>query len=237
PASIVREADAGLTPMAPAVLRRIQPAAPLDSSPNLFGTVALAVAHTSEDAQWRRVSASRLPATGGPWTGVLQRARGLSEVGQLRLVNAWVNGAVAPASDVETYGVMDYWATAAETLTSGRGDCEDYAIAKMQMLQTLGFRSDDLYLVIVRDLVRRADHALLAVRADGRWWILDSAGRDIAPAETTQDYRPIMTFSAGREWLHGYRRQAPTTSPVIMASADVPRMSALAAIEARQSGQ
>ena len=35
----------------------------------------------------------------------------------------------------------------------GRGDCEDYAIAKLQMLRAAGFEDRDLYLVIAKDLI------------------------------------------------------------------------------------
>ena len=37
-----------------------------------------------------------------------------------------------------------------------------------------GFADRDLYLVIVRDLVRRADHAVLVARAEGRMFVLDN---------------------------------------------------------------
>lgn len=207
---------AGLpAPLAPrAAPSGLQPAILRGPQPDLFGSVALVVTRTPEDAQWRRVSTAALPAEGGPWTAVLRRARGLSGVEQLQTVNAWVNAAIAFTSDAQQYGVADYWATAEESLRSGRGDCEDYAIAKMQMLRALGVPQQDMYLVIVHDLVRRADHAVLAVREDGRFWIMDSAAR-VMPAESVQDYRPVMTFSAGHAWIHGYRREPS----LIMASA------------------
>ena len=189
----------------PARPRTYAPAMQESAAPNLFGSVALVVSRTPEDGQWRRIADSRLPAADGPWTPILERARGLTLLQQLQVVNANVNRAITFTSDMEQYGVADYWASARESLISGRGDCEDYAIAKLQLLEALGVPADDLYLVIARDLDRQADHAVLAVRAEGRFWVLDSAA-NVMSAESVRDYRPIMTFSANRSWIHGYRR-------------------------------
>jgi len=201
-ASFITVAPRTTPPPPPRVL---SPALQEGSAPNLFGSVALTVSHTPEDGQWRRIADSRLPTGEGPWTPILDRARGLPLMQQLQVINASVNRAITFTSDIQQYGVDDYWATARESLTSGRGDCEDYAIAKLQLLQALGVPADDLYLVIVRDLDRQADHAVLAVRAEGRFWVLDS-GAGVMSAESVRDYRPIMTYSAHHAWLHGFRR-------------------------------
>jgi predicted transglutaminase-like cysteine proteinase len=41
-----------------------------------------------------------------------------------------VDLAIAPVSDEVQWGVPDHWSAPFETLQSGRGDCEDYAIVK-----------------------------------------------------------------------------------------------------------
>ena len=71
------------------------------------------------------------------------------------------------------------------------------------------FADRDLYLVIAKDLVRRADHALLVVRAEGRMLVLDNGTDTILDAEDASDYRPVLTFSATGAWTHGYRRMMP----------------------------
>ena len=83
------------------------------------------------------------------------------------------------------------------------------------MLRAAGVADRDLYLVIARDLVRRADHALLVVRADGRMVVLDNGSDLIVDAAEASDYRPIMTFSTRGAWTHGYR----IAPPVMMAAA------------------
>jgi predicted transglutaminase-like cysteine proteinase len=104
----------------------------------------------------------------------------------------------------------------------GRGDCEDYAIAKLQMLRAAGFADRDLYLVIAKDLVRRSDHALLVVRADGRLLVLDNGTDRILDAQDAGDYRPVLTYSATAAWTHGYRRLVP---PMQVAAASVAALS------------
>ena len=97
---------------------------------------------------------------------------------------------------------------ASETLRRGRGDCEDFAIAKRHMLRAAGVPDNDLYLVVLKDLSRRADHAVLVVRAEGRLLVLDNGTDRIVDASDVQDYRPMLTFAAGRAYTHGYRRDA-----------------------------
>ncbi len=141
----------------------------------------------------------------------------LSPLEQLDAVNRYVNQRVAFVNDIQQYGVSDRWMAAGETLRRGRGDCEDFAIAKLQMLRRAGFADKDLYLVILRDLARRADHAVLVVRAEGRMLVLDNGTNRIVDSATVPDYRPILTFSGTKAWTHGYRRETP---PVELAAVD-----------------
>ncbi len=156
----------------------------------------------------------------GPWTALIRAEASEDRLAQATAVNRWVNARISFASDISTQGKGDDWAGAARSLTSGRGDCEDYAIAKLQILRAMGFSEDDLYLVIARDLVRRADHAVLAVRIDGELMVLDSETDVLLDGKAAQDYRPIFSYSGHRAWVHGYRKQ-PT--PMILAAEPAPR--------------
>jgi predicted transglutaminase-like cysteine proteinase len=134
---------------------------------------------------------------------------------KLDAVNRYVNARVSFVDDIRQYGVADHWTSAADTLRRGRGDCEDYAIAKLQLLRRAGFAEKDLYLVILRDALRRADHAVLVVRADDRLLVLDNGTDRLIDSYEMPDYRPIVTFSGDRIWTHGYRREVP---PMVIAS-------------------
>jgi predicted transglutaminase-like cysteine proteinase len=61
-----------------------------------------------------------------------------------------------------------------------------------------------MILTIARDLVRNADHAVLIVRHDGRYYMLDNASDELFDASSAHDYRPILSFGNSQTWLHGY---------------------------------
>ncbi|MFL6854027.1 MAG: hypothetical protein ACJ8D3_01055, partial [Sphingomicrobium sp.] len=86
---------------------------------------------------------------------------------------------------------------------------------------------NDLYLVVLKDLSRRADHAVLVVRANGRFLVLDNGTDRIVDSSDVHDYKPMLTFTMGHAYTHGYRRDvAPMTyasntvsAPVVLADA------------------
>ena len=231
------------TPIAPAAYRPTSPssqglftnavasyakpalASPIaNDRPNVFGSVALAVSRTPLDYRWRKVERARVGGAPAAYAAALRNRDALE---RLDAVNRYVNDRVTFTDDVRQYRTADLWSSAGETLRRGRGDCEDYAIAKLQMLRHAGFADRDLYLVVVKDLVRRSDHAVLVVRAEGRMLLLDNGTDTIADADTAQDYRPILSFAAGRVWTHGYQRSLPPVAiaeanpaPIVTASLD-----------------
>ncbi|MEO6580291.1 MAG: transglutaminase-like cysteine peptidase [Sphingomicrobium sp.] len=189
--------------------------------PDVFNTVALAITHTSLDRRWNQVSHGAIGARASAYSASVADR---SPLDRLDAVNRFVNSRVTFVNDIQQFGVSDRWTTGADTLRRGRGDCEDFAIAKLQMLRHAGFSDKDLYLVILRDVSRRADHAVLVVRAEGRMLVLDNGTSRIVDSEMIADYRPIFTFSGNNVWTHGYRRAVPA---VELASIDKPVRSAM----------
>ena len=139
--------------------------------------------------EWSRVKAeiaqeleavSRCRAN-GTCTTAAQRlldlsAEGAGRSGRARvgLINRAVNLAISPTSDETQWGTPDHWSAPFETLQSGRGDCEDYAIVKYLALLEAGISEDDLRIVILKNVFLNEDHAVLAVRVDDEWLILDN---------------------------------------------------------------
>lgn len=197
----------------PAVARA---AVPTDR-PDVFGTVALPITHTTFDRRWAQIAHVPIGARAAAFASSIA---GRNPLDRLDAVNRFVNSHVAFENDIQQYGVSDRWMPAAETLRRGHGDCEDFAIAKLQLLRSAGFADKDLYLVILHDLLRRADHAVLVARAEGRLLVLDNGTSRIVDSAMIADYRPIFTFSANKVWTHGYRRVEP---PVVLASNDQPQ--------------
>jgi predicted transglutaminase-like cysteine proteinase len=105
---------------------------------------------------------------------MVEAAAARSGRARYELVNQRVNAAVRYTSDLAQHGVLDLWSSPLETLASGRGDCEDYAIAKYAILREAGVAADDLRIVLLRDTQTREAHAVLAARDQGRWYILDN---------------------------------------------------------------
>jgi len=117
-------------------------------------------------------------------------------------INRAINLSIRPMSDLAQYGVEDYWAAPLESLSSGAGDCEDYAIAKYVALEESGIAPDDLQLEIVRDVEHQANHAVVAVRYKNEWIILDNRTLFMVNAEETPyqylftlDHQGVRTFT------------------------------------------
>lgn len=177
------------------------PAAMASSDPEAFlASKRIRIGHTNFDRDWKRVRGESLPR------GLARRAVGALETdreGSLARVNQWVNHHIAYTEDRDLFGTADYWAGARRTLKLRKGDCEDIALLKMQLLIAAGIPRDDIILTIARDLVRRADHAVLIVRTAGGYRLLDNATDAVTDAAPGQDYRAILSFGARDTWLHG----------------------------------
>jgi len=197
--------------MLSAVLREKPAVSPGVSNgrPDVFGSVALRIGHTKLDARWHAVEHAPV---GGSAASFAQSIRGEEAFRRLEAVNWYVNRRVHFVDDSVRWGRVDVWSPASVTLNSGKGDCEDFAIAKLQMLRRAGFADRDLYLVILKDLARRADHAVLVVRAAGHMYVLDNGTDEVLDSETISDYRPIFTFASTGTFTHGYRVQQPAVN-------------------------
>lgn len=73
----------------------------------------------------------------------------LSDQEKVEAVNQIVNETIVYERDGSLYGKNDYWATPMETIVSGFGDCEDYAILKYHVLKELGVSVDKIKVMYV----------------------------------------------------------------------------------------
>lgn len=123
---------------------------------------------------------------------MIDRARGLTGRAQLGEVNRMINLAVRPVSDLSNYGSIDVWSSPLATLTRQSGDCEDYAIAKFLALLEAGMAQENLRLLIVRDVARAEDHAIVAARHDDHWLILDNRRLVMLTDTQLSAYAPLF---------------------------------------------
>jgi predicted transglutaminase-like cysteine proteinase len=108
------------------------------------------------------------------------------------LINRAVDLAISPTSDEAQWRVPDHWSSPFETLQSGRGDCEDYAILKYLALLEAGVSEDDVKIVILKNVFPNEDHAVVATRVDGEWLILNN--RTLTLVRDTDLTRAIPKF-------------------------------------------
>jgi predicted transglutaminase-like cysteine proteinase len=180
-------------------------------APDLFGLDSVTVARGEILTKWNSVSADiaadrdvlrhcreaalACPAPAQKLLAVI--AEGLGREGRARIgtINRAINLAIKPMSDLAQWGVIDRWSAPLETLGSGRGDCEDYAIAKYVALSEAGIGENDLRLVIVRDLGFGEDHAILAVRDGEKWLLLDNRRLVLLEDSELQQVEPLFALN------------------------------------------
>ena len=134
---------------------------------------------------------------------------GRAQTGRARIgtINRAVNLAIQPMSDLKQWGVAEHWSAPLETFATGRGDCEDYAIAKYAALIAAGVAPEDVKLVVVRDKVSEDGHAVAAARVDGHWLVLDN--RWLALAEDRDVARFAPLFVIDHTGVRTYLRSLP----------------------------
>src|SRR4051812_3661223 len=121
-----------------------------------------------------------------------ETAREATGRARLEAASRAVNAAIRYTSDMTQHGVADLWSAPLATLSSQLGDCEDYAIAKYAVLRAAGVAAGDLRIVLLRDTASREDHAVLAAREDGRWFILDNRRAGFYADSALPHYMPLF---------------------------------------------
>jgi predicted transglutaminase-like cysteine proteinase len=129
------------------------------------------------------------------FVALIDAAREREGRARLDAVNRAVNGAIRYMTDMEQYGVEDLWSSPLATFRTGRGDCEDYAIAKYVALREAGVAAADLRIVLARDMALREDHAVLAARQEGRWLILDNRRAEMLEDNAERGLAPLFAIN------------------------------------------
>jgi predicted transglutaminase-like cysteine proteinase len=178
---------------APTEVARLEPLMPQIATPALpepFGLSALPIESGDVLTKWAgveadirsereilarcRASAERCPQVAQDFLAIIAAGRAQDGRARIGVINRAINLAIRPTSDFAQWGVPDHWSAPLDTFTTGRGDCEDYAIAKYVALTEAGVAAADIRLVIVHNTAAGEDHAVAAVRLDGDWILLDN---------------------------------------------------------------
>lgn len=131
----------------------------------------------------------------------------LDEEARLLAVNQFFNRRIVFTDDEVVWGRTDHWASPVEMLEKGRGDCEDFAIAKYFSLLAAGVPAARLRLVYVRALVGgpggvQTPHMVLAHYAQpgAEPTILDNLIDELRPASRRPDLTPVFSFNSEGLW-------------------------------------
>jgi predicted transglutaminase-like cysteine proteinase len=165
-------------------------------------------------------AATACPAAAQTFLDIVAQGRMQEGRARIGVVNRAINLAVRPTSDLAQWGVADRWSAPLATLTSGRGDCEDYAIAKYVALIAAGFAEDDVRLVIVRDAAVGEDHAIVAARLDGNWIVLDNRRLALVTDAEVQHVVPlfVLDHDGVRQFTPALIAGTPTATPAMPAT-------------------
>ncbi|NOQ30744.1 MAG: hypothetical protein GQ570_06445 [Helicobacteraceae bacterium] len=136
---------------------------------------------------------------------LLKKLKSQSTAKKLNTVNNWVNY-IKYKSDKKVYGVKDYWATLYEFVGKGKGDCEDYTIAKYYILKELGVdpkRMKFAYVVYKDRRGKKVSHMVLAYlkkkkpKSRKDILILDNNNKKILPASKRKDIIKVVKLING----------------------------------------
>ena len=148
-----------------------------------------------------RTATSRCSRAAARFVAIVEKAARRHGRARLELVNQRINYAIRYVSDRAQWHRADVWSAPFNrhhdgAFQTGKGDCEDYAIAKYVALRDAGTPLRDLRLLVVRDKSVHSYHAVLAARLNGRWLLLDNRWRRLIPDNEAQFFKPLFALNA-----------------------------------------
>ena len=152
-------------------------------------------------AQLRQRYGERGAQAFSDWKRMLDAALPLAAGQRLSRVNDYFNRQIQVGEDMAIWRRADYWTTPGELLAAGRGDSEDFAIAKYFTLLALNVAPEKLRLVYVRVRGDAARMVLAYYDSPGAEpLILDHRNPEILPAGKRPDLQPVYSFNSLGVW-------------------------------------
>ena len=188
-----------------------------DPTDNPFGMAAFAAPEGVTKDKWRQIKAdllAELPklskcqtnldgctSSSRKFGDIVKEVESRDGLAKIAFINAVINALIDYEPDRSQWGVADQWTAPfvnkKGAFETGHGDCEDYALAKYVALRQAGVRSEDVRVVLVHDYAVRVDHAILAVRHDKRWLILDNRWDKLVEDKELTQFKPLAVVDAG----------------------------------------
>jgi predicted transglutaminase-like cysteine proteinase len=112
-------------------------------------------------------------------------------------VNKWVNDNIRPETDMDHYGMIQWW----RYPDDGAGACHSYALLKRRMLMQAGWPRSALLMTIVHE-ANGDGHAVLTVKTDKGEYILDNLNEKIVLwSETPYQYYKRQSQADPNVWV------------------------------------
>lgn len=136
------------------------------------------------------------------WRELMESNQKKTEKEKLELVNQFFNR-LEFVSDLDHWGVEDYWATPVEMLATNGGDCEDFSIAKYFTLVEMGVPVSHLKIAYVKALNLNQAHMVLTYypTVGSIPLVLDNLIPEIKSASDRKDLAPVYSFNGEGLWL------------------------------------
>ena len=140
-----------------------------------------------------------------------------ARLSELDEVNRYVNRTVQPITDLEHYGVAEYWTLPKD----GKGDCEDYALLKRHLLLERGWPISSLLMTVVRD-EKGEGHAVLTARTAQGDYVLDNKAEEVRLwYQTPYEFVMRQSYLNTRAWIS--LDPTDTSAPLAIAGVKPPR--------------
>ena len=182
--------------------------APLDAA--LAGSTVTLVASLASNPSPTEASTTRLPKWqrvrdwlandgGASDPALADRAawaasqRDRPPIERLTEINNRVNRTIRYATDMEVWGVADYWETPSEAVAKRATDCEGSAILKYWLARMAGIPDDALSMMVGIIGSTRQMHAVLSAGVADRGYVLDVRMPYVLDLATFGDFRLLVS--------------------------------------------
>jgi len=136
------------------------------------------------------------------WIELINNNYNEDDLKKLKIVNDFFNK-LKFIDDIIHWKQEDYWATPAEFLSSGAGDCEDFAISKFYTLIKMGISEEKLTLTYTKSITLNQAHMVLTYypSASAQPLILDNIDKQIKPSLQRKDLLPVYSLNGTGLWI------------------------------------
>jgi len=147
--------------------------------------------------------------------GIVQDAENKTGRVQIAYINRAANAALRALNNRRADAE---WRSPLDALIKKNSDCKHYAVLKYAALGEAGITSAALKIVVVEVRSTHQQHAIVAVRTEGQWLLLDNRTSILIESSKALDYyNPLYALDQD-----GVRQFALPAHPVQMAGSDKP---------------